>query len=369
MAKVIGFVNLHSDIDLKGLTERRPAASVSFLGRYGIIDFVLSNFSNSNIDNVGILIKEKPRSLLKHMSHGNAWNFNQKRGGISLLYDEKYANNNMYNHDINNIVENIAYITKNNPDYVVIAPAHIITTMNYSEVINAHRKSGARITMVYKHIKDADERFIGSDYLRVNDGVVEDIEQNKGNGRSRDISLETYVFNTDVLLKLLKRAKEVSAFFNLRDMLAYVKDEIKINAYEYRGYADIIDSFESYYRVSTSFLNLDVSTKVFKNNWPIFTNTNDTPPTMYKEDADVNDCFVANGAIIDGTVTRCIIGREVKIGKGAIVKDSIIFTGSEIKPGAKVEYAIIDKDAIIQDYKELKGTSEEPVYVKEGDKG
>ena len=112
MANVVGLINLHSDVSLKGLTERRPVASVSFLGRYGVIDFVLSNFSNSRIDKVGILVKEKPRSLLKHIGSGNAWNFNSKRGGISLLYDEKYANSNMYNHDINNMLENIAISAK-----------------------------------------------------------------------------------------------------------------------------------------------------------------------------------------------------------------------------------------------------------------
>ena len=112
MAKVVGIANLHSDVSLKGLTERRPVASVSFLGRYGIIDFVLSNLSNSNVDNVGVLIKEKPRSLFKHLGNGNSWNFNSKSGGVSLLYNEKYANNNMYNQDINNLVENIAFIEK-----------------------------------------------------------------------------------------------------------------------------------------------------------------------------------------------------------------------------------------------------------------
>ena len=107
MAKVIGLVNLHSDIEFTGLTERRPVASVSFLGRYGIIDFVLSNMSNSKIDAIGVMIQKKPRSLFKHLGNGNSWNFNQKAGGVSLLYNEKYANDPKYNHDINNLIENI----------------------------------------------------------------------------------------------------------------------------------------------------------------------------------------------------------------------------------------------------------------------
>ena len=113
MVKAIGIVNLHSDVDFVGLTERRPVASVSFLGRYALIDFVLSNMSNSTIDAVGVLIQKKPRSLFKHLGNGDSWNFNSKAGGVSLLYNEKYANNPNYNHDINNLIENIAFLEAN----------------------------------------------------------------------------------------------------------------------------------------------------------------------------------------------------------------------------------------------------------------
>lgn len=225
MAKTVGIVNLHSDITFKGLTERRPVASVSFLGRYGIIDFVLSNMSNSNLNTVGILIQNNPRSLFKHLGTGNEWNFNQKKGGVSLLYNEKYANNPKYNHDINNLVENIAFIKEANPDYVVVAPAHIITTMNYNEVIDHHIASGSEVTIVYQNIENADEAFIGSDYLKLEGTQVNEIKVNKGNKKQRAISLETYVFNTSVLMDIIDYAKHLSSFFGLRDTLAYLADE------------------------------------------------------------------------------------------------------------------------------------------------
>lgn len=366
MAKVVGIVNLHSDISLKGLTERRPVASVSFLGRYGIIDFVLSNLSNSNVDTVGVLIKEKPRSLFKHLGNGNSWNFNAKSGGVSLLYNEKYANNSMYNHDINNLVENIAFIEKSNADYVVIAPAHIITTMDYNDVIEAHEKSGAEITMVYQKIDNAKEAFVGTDYLTLKGKQVVEIKKNKGNRSERNISLETYVINKKVLLKLIGYAKKLSSFFDLKDTLAYLCDERKIMAFEYKGFARCIDSYEAYYKTSLEFLDLDISTRVFKNNWPIFTNTNDTPPTKYKKNAEVKKSFLANGVIVDGVVENSILGRNVVIGKGAVVKNSIIFSGSKISSGAVLENVIIDKDAKVEKMKTLIGTNE-PLYVKEGD--
>ncbi len=366
MAKVIGLVNLHSDVDLKGLTERRPVASVSFLGRYGIIDFVLSNMSNSKIDNVGVLIKEKPRSLFKHLGNGNSWNFNSKSGGVALLYNEKYANDARYNHDINNLVENMQFIKQSNAKYAVIAPAHIITTMDYNEVVDAHSKSGAEITIVYQHIDNADKHYIGSSYLKLNGNEVAEIKTNKGNKEERDICLETYVVNIDYLVKLIDYAKNLSSFFNLKETLAYLCDESKISAYEYKGFARCIDSYEDYYDVSMEFLSLNVNTQVFKSTWPIFTNTNDTPPTKYLADAVVSHSFVANGAIVNGEVSGSILGRDVVIGKGAVVKNCIIFSGSKVCEGAYLENVIIDKNAKIEKKTELVGV-DSPLFVKEGD--
>lgn len=366
MAKVVGIVNLHSDVSYKGLTEKRPVASVSFLGRYGIIDFVLSNMSNSNVDNVGVLIKEKPRSLFKHLGNGNSWNFNSKSGGVSFLYNEKYANDPKYNHDINNLVENIAFLKKSQADYVVIAPAHIITTMNYNEVVESHAKSGAQITMVYQKIHNADKAYVGLDYLELKNGQVIDIKQNKRNKKDRNISLETYVINRDVLLKLIGYAKSVSSFFDLKDILAYILDEKKVMSYEYKGFARCIDSYEAYYNVSLEFLDMDISTQVFKSTWPIFTNTNDTPPTKYLKNAHVKKSFVANGVIIDGEVESSILSRNVVIGKDAVVKNCIILNGSHVCAGAYLENVIIDKDAYIEKKKELIGV-DGPLYVKEGD--
>lgn len=367
MAKTIGLVNLHSEVSFKGLTERRPVASVSYLGRYGIIDVVLSNMSNSDLDAVGILIQNNPRSLFKHLGTGNEWNFNLKKGGISVLYNEKYANNLKYNHDINNLVENIAFIKDNAPDYVVIAPAHIITTMDYNDVIDYHVQSGAEITVVYQHIDNADEAFIGSDYLRLEGGKVEEFKVNKGNKKERDISLETYVINTSVLLELVDYATHLSSFYNLRDTLAYLADERTINAYEYKGYARCLDSIEHYLEYSLELLDLNVSTQVFKSNWPIYTRTNDTPPTKYKKHARVKKSFVANGAIIDGRVENSIIGREVEIGKGAVVKNCIIFSNSKIAEGAYLENVIVDKKVSVEKVTELTGTKASPLYIKEGD--
>ena len=260
MAKVIGLVNLHSDIEFTGLTERRPVASVSFLGRYGIIDFVLSNMSNSKIDAIGVMIQKKPRSLFKHLGNGNSWNFNQKAGGVSLLYNEKYANDPKYNHDINNLVENIHFLETSNADYVVIAPAHIVTTMDYNDVITAHEKSGASITMTYRKAKDADVAWVGCDVLEIDkDGLLTGKTINKGTRKRQNISLETYVINRKELLEIMKKAHKISAFYDLKDILGYLCDEKQIHTYEYKGYARCLDSTEAYFKYSLEMLDIDIS--------------------------------------------------------------------------------------------------------------
>ena len=367
MKKIIGIVNLHSSVEFRGLTKRRPVASVSFLGRYGIIDFALSNLSNSSIDAVGVLIQEKPRSLFKHLGDGHSWNFNSKAGGVSLLYNEKYANNMKYNHDINNLIENIAFLENNLSDYVVIAPAHIIATIDYSKVVEAHEKSGAEVTMVYKHILDANISYVGEQSLTIKDSIVKGIETNKGVKKECDICLQTYIINTKTLLQIMQQAKQISSFFTLKDVISYVCDERKVYAYEYKGYARCIDSLHAYYKYSLELLNVDVYSQVFSAKWPIYTITNDTQPTKYLKNSDVKKSFVANGAIIDGVVENSIVGREVVIGKGAVVKNCIIFNGSKIAEGAVLENVIIDKSANIEKQIELSGNIDEPLYIQEGD--
>ncbi len=367
MAKVIGLVNLHSAVNYKGLTERRPVASVSFLGRYSVIDFVLSNMSNSEIASVGILIQEKPRSLFRHLGSGKEWNFNLKHGGVQSLYNEKYANNPKYNHDINNIVENIWYLKNNKSDYIVIAPAHIVTTMDYREAIDAHAKSGSEVTMVYKKINDADTSFIGSDRLELEGKRVVALKKNRGNKKDRNIFLETYIINYSVFMKLLDYAGGLSSFFSLRDTISYLLDEMVIDSYEYKGYARCLDSIENYMKYSLEIVDFSMSSQVFKSNWPIFTRTNDTPPAKYETGSRVTNSFVSNGAIISGEVNHSIIGRNVTVGKGAVVKNSIIFTGTKIADGAYLENVIVDKDAKIYKVKELIGETGNPLFVKEGD--
>ncbi len=369
MARILGLCNLHNAPKLGSLTENRSIASMSFLGRYSFIDFTLSNFANSGIDQMGILVESELRSILKHIGSGRIYNSNTKTGFCSVMFNEKFSDNNGYNNDIANLIENHWVLDQSNADYIVFAPSHIIYRFNFKEMLDYHIKNKAAVTMLYYKAKNARNSDIYLDELELDEnGRVLTIKANKGANESSNISLDTYIISRNKLEEFLKLGQKTSMFFTLRDVLSYIASKIYIYSYEYVGYVRCIDSIKNYKMFSLELLNHDVLKKLFDVNWPIYTLTNDTPPAKYKENALVKNCFISNGAVIDGTVINSIIGRSVVIEKGAVVEDSIILTDAHIAENVHLKHCIIDKYAEISLKKELIGSENIPLVVKERNK-
>lgn len=367
MKKVLGIVNLHSNASLGQITRNRPIASTSLLGRYSFIDFPLSNFANSGIADIGVLIKEKPRSLFRHLGMGKEWNINTKVGGISLLYNEQYANNNAYNHDINNLLENKWLLDNSRANYVIIAPCHLLFTMDYTKLIEFHEQTNTDITVVYKKVDNAKKHFIGSSFIVKDGEYLSTIRTNKGDKNHRDIFMETYIMSLEKLKAIMNCGLETSQFFTIKDTIAKRAKEEKISLYEYKGYLRCFDSESSYLEYSLELLNLDVANQLFTPSWPIFTRTYDTPPARYGVNAKVKNSYVANGAIIDGEVENSIISRNVRVKKGSKIKNSIIFSHSIIEEDAYIEYIVIDKEVRVRFVKEHIGSLDNPLVIRQGD--
>lgn len=368
MRRVIGIVDLHHDISLDFLTETRSIASTQFLGRYCFIDMPLSNFSNSGIKKIGILIKEKPRSLFRHLGLKNPWAFNTKTGGITLLYNEKYANDRVYNTDINNLLENSWYLKDNSHEkYIVVAPAHLVMTINYEEVVNKHIETGADITCVYKQNSKGRTEFLSSAVFEFDNNRIINIRPNKGDKDIVSVSLCTYVINYSTFVSLLEKAHNMSSLFSLKDIIAANVQNLKVYGYRYDGFVQAYDSLSAYLKNSIELLDYSTYTSLFKEDWPIYTRTYDTPPVIYGIDAKVKNCFIANGSQIDGVVENSIIGRGCIIEKGAIVKNSILLANSKVCSNVKLNNVVIDKQAIIKYTKELEGTLEYPIGIRQED--
>lgn len=368
--KVLGFLNLHHAPSLGALTRHRPLASASFLGRYAFMDFTLSNFTNSRIDEVGILIETKPRSILKHLGSNNTWNMNTKTGFEIIMYNEAAIGNKRYNNDLANIRENEWVLQRSDAEYVVIAPAHFIMAIDYRDVLAKHIESKAEITLVYHPANNAKHHFIGSDIITLDEeGLVKEFTPNKGAANKANISLEAYVINRAKFIELMEKAEKISSFFGLRDVIAYTVGRTeRVHSYAFTDYVRCFDTLEHYIEYSMELLDYTVRAQLFKPDWPIYTVTHDTPPARYLKTADVKNSFVANGAEIEGTVRNSILARNVKIGKNTKVTNSIILSGTEVGEGIEIEHMIIDKSCDIRHAKVLKGEKGKPLYIKQGDR-
>ena len=367
MSNVIGICNLHNEPHLGEITKNRPLAALSFLGRYGIIDFTLSNFSNSHIDRVYVLVRKGIVSIRKHIGSGSIWTNNTRLGHIELLINEKAISNKPFNTDLNNL-KTVIDVEELDYEYAVIAPTHFLSSMDFRPIIEAHKNSGAQITAVYTHVNNANRQFVNCRKYKVDGDKIVDSTRNFGRTEEADISLETYIINKKTLRKLLKDSEKVSQLYSINDMINFYINEktLDINGYCFDGFVVPILTLDDYINHSLDLLNYHIRSKLFLEDWPIYTTTHNTAPALYGKDAEVQNSFIANGAIIKGKVINSIISREVVIEKNAEVKNSIIFTKTLVSKEVKLDHVLCDKNVKIINAKRISGTDDEVIVISQG---
>lgn len=367
--KMVGILDLHSAPSLGPITSRRSVASVPFLGRYCIMDFTLSNMSNSDIDYIGVLAKGNIRSLSKHIGSGSSWRFNTKTGKVQILYNEPASNMLEYNTDIANIIENWWFIEESRAQYILITPVHIIHRMDYIDLLNAHLKSKAKCSLVYADVDLSEDDYKSGSFVTLDDNnQIVDISDKPVSKKEALINLGICLINKDYLLDIIKDCQKTSKFFNIFDYFKLKAKDIGINAYKYNGdYYCFIDSFYDYYKHSLNALNPNIAAYYFSPSWPIFTKSFDAPPAIYGPKANVEDSYIANGAQINGSIKHSIIGRGVVVEKGASLENCIVLSNCYIHSGSNLTNVILDNEVEVVNSKNLEGKTKFPIYVKRGD--
>ena len=355
-------------IRVQGLHDHRPIGAFSFLGRFRVIDFPMSNMSNSGIDHVHIYVNSRPRSIVEHVGSGRHFNINSKRGKVQILFTQKNSASSIYNNDITAYVENFDIIDRMHEDYVVIAPAYMVYKQDYQQLLDYHVESGADITLLYQKVETDVESFRGCSVLNLNrQKGVKSITRNLGAAKDKNIFMDTYVMKKELFMKLVQRAKKESSVYTLMDIVSASCDDLDVRGYQHKGYFAAITSLLDYYEASMELLDQNVTRDLFQSKWPIYTRTTDTCPTQYFDGAKVTNSLVSNGCLIEGTVENSVIGRSVHIAKGAVIKDSVILAYTDIAEGVHVENSIVDKWAKLNHVKEVIGTKDEPVYIARND--
>ncbi|MSS59619.1 glucose-1-phosphate adenylyltransferase subunit GlgD [Erysipelotrichaceae bacterium Oil+RF-744-GAM-WT-6] len=368
--RALGIISFEDNTaTIQGLGDYRPVPAIAFMGRYRIIDFILSNMTNSGIDNVQVYCKEKPRNLIEHLGDGSHYNINSKRGKLRILYGEKTFSSEAYNHDVANYMLNMQYIEEDPNPYVVIAPSYFVYSLDFNEVLKQHINSKADVTVLYTATNRGKESFLGCDTLNLDKvKTVMGFEKNRGKRKNINVSMEAYVMTKKLFIDLVKKAADTSSLYWFKDILADSVSELDMRGYQVRGYVGCLNSLEEYFRISMELRDYKTAQQLFRSGWPIYTQTNDSCPTKYTENAEVHDSVVANGAVIDGKVEKSLISRNVTICKGAEVENCIILPGAYIGENAKLDHVIVDKYAIVHHVKKLAGTDAAPVYVKRRDR-
>lgn len=358
MSKVVGFCNLHNCPSLGELTSTRPMGPTTFLGRYGIMDFTMSNFSNSGIGHIGILIDRNIRSVQSHVGTGRPWINNTKKSGVKLFLNEKDINTKN-NTDINNIRQNFDLYPEMIADDYIISVPYFVTSFDFRNVLEKH-SGQADITIICKEVEGSNTDFATCKCLRISNGLVDSFIPFDKKIKNL-VCLDTYILSKKAFEYILSNFKDDISLDKAIEKIIENKT-FKVHYFENKGYVAPIISFEQYCKQSFDLLNYSMRLQLFKPDWPIYTVTNDTPPAIFGSSADVKNSFVANGCKINGEVKNSILSRNVVVKKGTSVNNCILFSNTVIY--ADAQKVITDKNVALKN----KSINKEMKLIKKEDK-
>lgn len=362
--KVLGmvFANIHEEA-LHSLTAMRTMGSVPFCSRYRLIDFPLSNMVESGITKIGVVTNANFRSLMDHVGTGKPWDLSRKNDGLYLLPPFSEGSAAMWGNRIDAIYGNLNFLRQSNQTYVVMADCNHILSANCSDFLDAHEESGADITIIGVRGKMPEN----IDGILTFDKVDENgrITEMSFDGNHKDevfYSCSIMVMKKYLLENLVTTAHSKNEISFQKNVLMANVNNLKIHAYDATdSFVGTIDSVQSYYDVSMSLLEKENRKKLFDQ--PVYTKERDDMPTIYGPDSSLKNSLVADGCIIEGQVENCIVFKGVKIGKGSVVKNSILMQDTEIGDNSKVTCVIADKNVSIKNGVELAGNENFPVCL------
>ncbi len=337
---------------LKVLTQNTAKPAVPFGGKYRIIDFPLSNCVNSGIDTVGILTQYQPLELNEYIGNGQPWGLNKSQASAQVLppYERHDKKSGWYKGTANAIYQNIAFIERYDPEYVVVLSGDHIYKMDYAAMVNFHEKNEASCTIAVRNVPLEEASRFG--ILNTNpDGTIYEFEEKPKQPKSTNASMGIYVFNWKVLREFLIADEEdpdSSNDFGKNIIPNLLNAGHKLMAYTFDGYWKDVGTIDSLWEANMELLGKEPEFDIRGDERSKICARNSALPSSYiDEKAKTVNSFIAEGCEIYGTVRHSIISIGCTVGEGALVEDSVVMPGAVIESGAIVRHAILGESSRI----------------------
>ena len=325
------------------LSEKRSKPAVPFAGKYRIIDFALSNCTNSGIYQIGILTQYLPLSLNEHIGIGRPWDLDRRDSFVTLLQ----PNNSWYMGTADAIRKNIEFVKRYASKYVLILSGDHIYKMDYSKMIEQHKKTGADLTIAAKIIPIEEASRFGILETDANLKIEKFVEKPK-EPKSNKASMGIYVFSTDALIEAIESHPDIEDLDFGKHIIPDMIDTKKVYAYEFYDYWKDVGTYDSYIETNLEFAH-QMPLDLYDPNWKIYTKSEDLPPVYVGNKAILRTSLISNGCRIDGDVEDSVLSPGVIVGEGSSIKNSIILNDVKIGKNCKIENTIIDKETVIGD--------------------
>ena len=327
------------------LSQLRAKPAVPFGGKYRIIDFALSNCVNSDVDQVLVLTQYNPRSLNDHIGSGRPWDLDRTRGGIKLLqpYIARGRVAEWYRGTADAVLRNLREIEHAPGDTILVLAGDHVYKMDYGPFVAAHRRARADVTIAVRRVPLADASRMGILAMDDHDRVIDWAEKPK-QPKSDLASMGVYVFGKRALKRWLS---EDRTDFGAHVIPAMIDGGARVFGYRFDGYWQDVGTIQSYWESNTALLADQPELDLYDRDWLIHTKSEERAPAKVGPTAQIHRSLISHGCVIDGTVVNSVLSPGVRVGVGAVVRDSIVMFDTVIRSGAVVDRAIIDKEVIV----------------------
>lgn len=336
---------------LYALTQKVAKPAIPYGGKNRFIDFPLSNCINSGIDTVGVLTQYQPMVLNEYIGNGQPWDLDKVHGGVHVLPPyQTAAGASWYEGTANAIYQNMAFIERYDPEYVIVLGGDHIYKMDYSKMLDYHIANNADSTIAVIDVPRSEASRFGI-MTCDEEGRIVDFTEKPKEPKSTLASMGIYVFSWEKLRKYLienENANTGSKDFGKDIIPAMLANDERLFAYEFEGYWKDVGTLDSLWEANMDLLSPSVPLNLYDPNWKVYSRHNNMPPQYIGKNAHVENSMITEGSVVDGTVDFSIISSGVTIEEGASVKYSIVMPGTTIKKNAVVEYAIIGENCVVE---------------------